>query len=136
MSSTSGGEGLFAALKNLIATLLAIGKTRAELLVTEIEEEKFRLIDLVAKAFGAVILLALGLIMLVIWIAVAFWEQRVMVFGLFTGIFLLAGLSLVFALRRKAAQPSRLFKSSLAELDADLAQLKRSRYSEPREQRE
>jgi hypothetical protein len=30
-------------LKNIVATLIAIGKTRAELLVTELEEEKIRL---------------------------------------------------------------------------------------------
>jgi uncharacterized membrane protein YqjE len=45
-------------LKNLVATLLAIGKTRAELLVTELEEEKFRLMSLWAKAIGAAFLLA------------------------------------------------------------------------------
>jgi hypothetical protein len=69
MSTETGGEGgregLFSALKNLLATLLAIGKTRAELLVTEIEEEKFRLMSLWAKAIGASFLFALGLIMLV-----------------------------------------------------------------------
>ena len=47
MSAGAGGEagreGLFVSLKNLVATLLAIGKTRAELLVNELEEEKFRL---------------------------------------------------------------------------------------------
>ena len=73
----SGREGLFAALKNLLATLLAIGKTRAELLVTEIEEEKYRLMSMWSKAIGASFLFALGLIMLVFCIALAFWEQRV-----------------------------------------------------------
>jgi uncharacterized membrane protein YqjE len=51
-----GREGLFSALKNLLATLLAIGKTRAELLVTELEEEKIRLMSLWAKAIGAAFL--------------------------------------------------------------------------------
>ena len=61
-------ERLFVSLKNLIVTLLAIGKTRAELLVTEVEEAS--------------------------------------------------------ALRRQVAQPSRLFRASLAELEADMAQLR------------
>lgn len=130
MSSTAGGEGLFAALKSLVASLLVIGKTRVELLVTEIEEEKFRLIDLWAKAIGAAFLLTLGIIMLVFCLALAFWEHRVMVFGLFAGTFFLGGLYLVFALKQTAAQPSRLFKSSLAELEADLAQLKRRPHHE------
>lgn len=122
-----GREGLFSALKNLVATLLAIGKTRAELLVTELEEEKFRLMSLWAKAIGAAFLLALGVVMLVCCIALAFWEQRVIVFGLFAALFVVGGLVLASSLKRQASQPSKMFKASLSELEADMAQLRRSR---------
>jgi uncharacterized membrane protein YqjE len=134
MSQGAGGEGregLFSGLKNLLATLLAIGKTRAELLVTEIQEEKYRLISLWSKAIGAAFLLALGMIMLVFCLALAFWEQRVLVFGLFAAVFLLGGWILVGSVRREAAQPSKLFHASLSELETDMAQLRRrSRSSE------
>ncbi|MBL8405587.1 MAG: phage holin family protein [Dechloromonas sp.] len=122
-----GREGLFASLKNLVATLLAIGKTRAELLVTELEEEKFRLISLWARAIGAAFLLALGVVMLVCCIALAFWEQRVVVFGVFAALFVAGGLLLVRSLQRQASQPSKMFKASLSELEADMAQLRRYR---------
>lgn len=122
-----GREGLFAALKNLVATLIAIGKTRAELLVTELEEEKFRLMSLWAKAIGAAFLLALGVVMLVCCVALAFWEQRVVVFGIFALLFGSGGLFLVASLKRQASQPSKMFKASLAELEADMAQLRRHR---------
>ncbi len=128
MSQEAGGEGregLFSSLKNLLATLLAIGKTRAELLVTEIQEEKYRLISLWSKAIGAAFLLALGMIMLVFCLALAFWEQRVLVFGLFAAVFLSGGWLLVGSLRREAAQPSKLFHASLSELEVDMAQLRR-----------
>lgn len=129
MSAGAGGEagreGLFSALKNLVATFLAIGKTRAELLVTEIQEEKCRLISLWSKAIGAAFLLALGLIMLVFCLALAFWEQRVLVFGLFAAFFLIGGWWLVSAVRREVAQPSKLFRASLSELETDMAQLRR-----------
>lgn len=129
MSAGAGGEGrregLFSAIKNLLASVLAIGRTRAELLVTEIEEEKHRLISLWSKAIGAALLLSLGLIMLVFCLALAFWEQRVLVFGLFSAVFLFSGFLLVGALRRQMAEPSKLLRSSLAELDADMAQLRR-----------
>ena len=118
-----GREGLFSALKNLLATLLSIGKTRAELLVTEIEEEKLRLMSLWAKAIGAAFLLAMGLIMLVSCLAMAFWEYRVWVFGLCAALFMGVGLLLVGSLRRQAQQPSKLFQGSLSELQADLATL-------------
>lgn len=129
MSVAPGSEeartGLFAALKNLLATFLAIGRTRAELLVTELEEEKFRLMSLWAKAVGAAFLLALGLIMAVFCVALAFWEQRVLVFGVFAAVFLAGAGVLVLALQRQAARPSSLFRASLAELEADIEQLDR-----------
>ena len=129
MSAGSGGgagrEGLFVALKNLVATLLAIGKTRAELLVNELEEEKFRLMSLWAKAIGAAWLFALGTIMLICCLAVAFWEQRVLVFGLAAALFLGVGFLVFASLRSQMAQPSKIFRGSLAELEADMAQLRR-----------
>lgn len=129
MSAGTGGEagreGLFASLKNLVATLLAIGKTRAELLVNELEEEKFRLMSLWAKAIGAAWLFALGTVMVVCCLAVAFWEQRVLVFGLAAVLFLGVGFMVFASLRRQMAQPSKIFRGSLAELEADMAQLRR-----------
>ena len=119
-------ERLFVSLKNLILTLLAIGKTRAELLVNEVEEEKYRLMSLWAKAVGAAFLFAVGLVLLVAFIALVFWEQRVLVFGLAAGFFLMTGVFLVLALRRQISQPSRLLRASLAELEADVAQLQRA----------
>lgn len=131
MTQSAGGEegreGLFASLKNLVATLLAIGKTRAELLVTELEEEKLRLMSLWARAIGAAFLLALGVVMLVCCIALAFWEQRVIVFGIFAVVFVGGGLLLVRSLQNQARQPSKMFKASLSELEADMAQLRRHR---------
>lgn len=128
MTGTEGGEGgregLFAALKNSAATLLSIGRTRAELLVLEIEEEKYRLIALWSKAIGAAFLLTLAVIMAVFSLALAFWEQRVLVFGVFALLFFLGAAVLILALRRQARAPSQLFRSSLAELGTDLAQLR------------
>jgi len=121
-----GREGLFVALKNMIATLVAIGKTRAELLVTELEEEKIRLMALWSKAIGAAFLLAVGVIMAVFWLALLFWEQRILVFGIFAALFIGGGLLLVASLKSQAAQPSKLLRSSLSELEADIEQLRQS----------
>ena len=129
MSAGAGGEAgresLFSALKNLLGTLLAIGKTRAELLVTEVEEEKLRLMSLWAKAFSVAWLLALGIVMAICCIALLFWEQRVLVFGVAAGLFVSVGLLVFASLRRQLAQPSNMFRASLAELETDMAQLRR-----------
>jgi len=131
MAQTTGGEagreGLFAALKSSVATLIAIGKTRAELLVVELEEEKFRLMSLWSKAIGASFMLAVGVVLAIFCLALAFWEQRVMIFGIFALIFIAGALFLIGSLKRQAAQPSKMFQASLTELEADLAQLRRYR---------
>ena len=130
MSTHPGGEAagrgsLFSALKNSTATLVAIGKTRLELLVTEIEEEKLRLMSLWSKAIGAAFMLAIGVVLLVFWLALAFWEQRVLVFGLASLLFIGGGLWLVASLKAQARRPSKLFHASLAELEQDIAELRR-----------
>ena len=131
MTQSAGGEegreGLFSALKNLVATRPAMRQTRVELLVPDPAGEKFRLLRLWAKAIGAAFLLALGVVMLVCCIALAFWEQRVIVFGIFAVLFVGGGLILAGSLKRQASQPSKMFKASLSELEADMAQLRRSR---------
>jgi uncharacterized membrane protein YqjE len=129
MTQSTGGEegreGLFSSLKNTIATLIAIVKTRAELLVTELEEEKLRLMSMWSKAIGAAFMLTLGVIMAVFCVALAFWEHRVVIFGLFAVLFIGGGLYLVGSLKRQAAQPSKMFKASLNELEEDMALLRR-----------
>jgi uncharacterized membrane protein YqjE len=131
MTQSTGGEagreGLFAALKNSVATLIAIGKTRAELLVTELEEEKFRLMSLWSKAIGAAFMLAVGVVLAIFCLAMAFWEYRVVVFGVFAVAFIAGGLVLIGSLKRQAAEPSKMFRASLTELEADMAQLRRHR---------
>jgi uncharacterized membrane protein YqjE len=126
MAQPEGREGLFAGLKNTLATLLAIGRARIELLVTELEEEKLRLMSMWSKAIAAAFLLAVGVIMAVFSLALAFWEQRVLVFGLFAALFIGGALVLVASLKRQVAAPSKLFRTSLQELEADVAQLRRS----------
>ena len=57
----------------------------------------------------------------------AFWEQRVIVFGVSAVLFIGGGLYLVGSLKRQASQPSKLFRASLAELEEDMALLRRYR---------
>src|SRR5574343_226686 len=130
MTEPTGGEGregLFSALKNIVATLIATGKTRAELFVTELEEEKIRFVSLCSKVIGAAFLLAIGAILAVCCLALVFWEQRVVVFGVFAFLFVGAGLYLLVSIRQQASQRGRMFRTSLSEFEEDLAQLRRYR---------
>lgn len=130
MNDQAGGagtrEGLFSGLKNVVATLVAIGKTRAELLVLEVEEEKHRFVALLSKTAWVTFLLFMGVITAVLSIAFAFWEQRVIVCGLFALIFIGCGVALLGSLKQDISRPSSLFRRSLSELETDLQQLRGS----------
>lgn len=116
--------GFFAAFRKLLATLVASGRTRLELLTVELEEEKLRLVDLFVSAFAALFVFSLGIVLTIVCLAVAFWEQRLAVFGGAAGFMLLAGVLLVWRIRCLISKPSKLFRSSMAELDKDLAALR------------
>lgn len=124
MTAGPGGEGLFAALKTLLATLVGIGKTRLELLSVELQEEKQRLAGLLFNVLLAVFCLGVAVVLAVAWVAVAFWEQRVLVLGLFALLFLVAAMVFAWWAARSVKRGSPVFRSSLAELQADLIELR------------
>jgi len=116
--------GFFAALKRLLVTLVASGRARLELLSVELEEEKIRVLDLLVSALAAVFFIALAIVLGIAFLAVAYWEQRLLVFGAACALTLLIGVVLVLRIRGLTAKPSKLFRSSLAELDKDLDALR------------
>lgn len=134
MTEGSGGEGLFAALKNLLATLVGIGKTRLELLSVELQEEKVRLLGLLVYALAAVFFGGVAVVLGVIWIAVAFWEQKVVVFGVFTLLFVALAAILAGLAATTAKRGSPVFRTSLAELQSDLLELRGETRKKPESQ--
>lgn len=130
MGSTQGGDdsgrkaGLFAALKNVAATLLASGRTRLELLGTEFEEEKLRALRLLVAALAMVFCLGVAALLLVGLLALIFWESRVVVIGGFAALFLLLGVIAYKALVHATQRTQPPFAHTLAELEEDLRQLK------------
>lgn len=120
----SSRAGYFNALRRLLATLVETGRTRLELIAIELEEEKLRVVDLLASTLGAVFFLGLGIVLFICFLAVAFWEQRLWVFGASAALTLLIGLVLILRSRRLTASPRKLFAGSVTELEKDIAALK------------
>jgi uncharacterized membrane protein YqjE len=122
--SNIAGEGLIASVKNVASTLLAITRTRLELLSTDIEEGWVRLVSMLVMAFVALFCLCFGIVLLSIFVVVTFWDtHRLLVLGLLTGMFLLTGAVLcVLTIRALKAMP-RLFETSIVELTKDQEQL-------------
>ena len=119
-----GGGGLFSGLKGLVVNLLATGKTRLELLGNELEEEKLRAVDLAVMALGMVFCLGMFLLLAVVFLAVLYWDNRLVVLGAVVGFFFLLGVYFLSQLKRLMRRPQPMFAASIAELQEDIRQLK------------
>ncbi len=124
MSAAPAGAGLFASLRGLLATAVGLLRTRLELLATELEEEKLRVLGVLAYGLAAFFFLGFGAVMLVIFLTVLWWDSnRLLASGIFTGIFLCCGIAAVFQAQRLIGRKSGLFAASLEELAQDRAAL-------------
>lgn len=108
-----------ASIKRLLATLVAIVSTRLELLVNELEEERLRLTQMLLISLFALFCLGMGVLLLTIFVVLAWDEHRLAVTGVLSAVFFALGLLMVMLLRSKAYAKSRLFSATLAELAND-----------------
>ncbi len=116
--------GLFSSLKNLTGTLISIASTRLDLLSTDLEEGRERLLSLLVMTFVSLFCLCFGMVLLAILIVVLFWDtHRLLVLGTLAGVFLTAGGILCgLAIHALKTMP-RMFEASLAELYKDQQQI-------------
>src|SRR5512143_1104781 len=110
MSEQTPGGGLFDSLKGLAASLVAIAHTRLDLLSTDLEEERARLVSVLVMLFVALFCLGVGVVLLAILVAVVFWEShRLLALAGLTGIFLAGGAVAFGCARHKLRTKPRLF---------------------------
>jgi uncharacterized membrane protein YqjE len=122
--SQAAAGGLFESLKTLTGSLIGIVHTRLELLSTDIAEDRAHLVSLLVLGLVALFCLGVGVVLLAILIAVAFWESnRIAALGGLTGVFLTAGAGISWLAVHKARARPRLLEASLAELSKDRQQL-------------
>lgn len=113
-------KGLFGSLGKLVSTLVAVAHTRLELLSTDLQEDRAHLLSLVCWFAGAMFCFGLGLVLLVIFVVVAFWEaHRLIALGASAGLFLLIGVLAYAYARHRAKSKPKLFAASLLELLKD-----------------
>ena len=117
---SSQGRGLGASLQGLMATVLAIIHTRLELLVTEVEEEKRRLLATVAWGAVGVLVGCFALAFAAVFITVLFWDShRLLVVGLMTMTFGLISAWAMHRVKVLVRESGQMLAATLAELDAD-----------------
>ena len=124
-NSGSGG-GLFASLRQLLATGLEMAQVRLDLFLNEVEQEKLRVFDALLWAGLALMLLGVGVILLCGFVVVLLWDRyRLVTLGVLTLLFLGAGVLLIRAARNRLRSPAGVFGATVDELRQDLAELKR-----------
>jgi uncharacterized membrane protein YqjE len=116
--------GLFASLRQLLATALEIAQVRLDLLLTEIEQEKLRVFDGLLWAGLAVVLVGVGVILLCGFVVVLLWDgYRLTTLGVLTLLFLGCGALLMRAARNRLRTPVGALAATLDELRRDVAEL-------------
>jgi uncharacterized membrane protein YqjE len=111
---------LFASAKGLLGTGVTLLHNRLELLGVELAEERVRLVSLLAYGGAAFLCLAAGLIFLAIFVTVLLWDNnRLLALGVFSALFIGAGIASLMLTMNLAKAGSKLFSASLAELRKD-----------------
>ena len=112
-------------LHGIIDAGLQTAQTRLELLAVELQEEKLRLTGLALNTVLAGLLLGFGLVFLMIFLTVLFWEEhRLLALGISTAVCIGGGLIAASNAARAFRSGTRLFSASLAELARDRAALR------------
>lgn len=117
--------GLLASLRGCAISGVALLRGRLGLLKVEALEEAGRVAQMLAWAVAAVLLSVAGSVFLAVFVTVLLWDtHRVLALGVFSALFLAAGLLAGAVVLRLYRQGSQLFAASLAELQRDEDALK------------
>lgn len=119
----AGGGGLLASVRQLLSTLLETAQVRLELLGTELEVEKRRVLDVLVLAAVALVCLSLGLVMLCATVILLVDDAyRLAAAGAMALLMLGGGLVLLGLARRRLRNPMGMFHASAQELARDRGQ--------------
>ena len=112
-------------LHGIVDAGLQTAQTRLELLAVELQEEKLRLTGLALNTVLAGLLLGFGLVFLMVFLTVLFWEEhRLLALGISTAVCIGGGLIAASNAARAFRSGTKLFSPSLAELARDRAALR------------
>ncbi|MDR1191499.1 MAG: phage holin family protein [Verrucomicrobiales bacterium] len=121
MSEFSSGQGIFTSLKRLATNLVGIVETRGSLFVTELHEEKLRVIQILVWIVLTVVLGALGLVLATLLVVVALWHSAHLVTALaaVAAVYLLAAVAAACFLVKTLNTKSKPFEETLNQLRKD-----------------
>jgi uncharacterized membrane protein YqjE len=113
--------GIFASLGGLLKTVLAIAQNRLELLLVELQQERWRFFDTLLLAGAFLILLSMTLMVATITLAVVCLEAKRLDLLIALMLLFAAGASVAFWRLRKRLKDWAPFSGTLSELKKDKA---------------
>lgn len=120
--------GLFASVRGLLATALAIAHTRLELVTTELEEELHRVAEILAWAFVLIFFGGMTVLMIAFLVIILWWdEHRLLAASLTCLAFLLVTLVAGLVLRARVRERPKLLHATIEELKHDRDALEANR---------
>jgi uncharacterized membrane protein YqjE len=113
--------GLLQSLRGYLATWVDLFRTRLDLFSTELQEEQERLQQLVVLGAAALFCLALGALLVTLFVVAIFWETnyRLAVLGGLALLYLAAGTIVALVTRKRSRARAKLFSATLGELTKD-----------------
>lgn len=112
--------GIYDSAKSLLATMVGIAYTRAELFGNELRAEIDRATSQLARGLLAALLVALGFLLAAVAVVMAFWDSyRLLATALLAAGSLGMGGALWFSLRISAGERTRPFDATLTEFARD-----------------
>lgn len=116
--------GLFASLRQLMATVVDIAQVRIELLSAELELEKQRVLAGLLLGVAALLVLGVGAVLACGFVILLLWDgYRLAAVGSLSLLFVAAGLWLMRSARARLVTPGGVFAASVTELARDQAAL-------------
>lgn len=113
-------ESLFAALKNIVATFVAVIYTRLDLISTEIKIGRERLISISILIFTSFLFLFLSALLVVIFMIALFWDtHRLLALSTLAVSFFMIGGGLCWLALHKIRTMPKIFDATLNELLKD-----------------
>ncbi len=119
---TPATSGLLGSLRGLADALLGSARERLELLTLELQEEKYRAIQLFIWISAAIFSAILAITFVSLTIIYLFWEAaRLAVLGGFAALYAAAFVGILLYCRKLISRQPKPFEGTLAELQQDRA---------------
>jgi uncharacterized membrane protein YqjE len=109
--------GLFASLRGLFDTFLAIVQNRVQLFALEARAERERIVSVLIGSVIVLMTAFMSMLVITAFFLVAFWEQRVWVLLAFSILYLTIMVVTALTIQRKVKAP--LFGETIAQLKKD-----------------